>query len=406
MGSNIKSQDIGYQIGAQSDRTTAASTFLDFAPNADAVGLMPVTETVEYDTDHFDPGVKYTDLTARNRSALPYATPLYPTIVGTLFNAVFIRNTAGDLDYHEIRRWWRSAIGGSEDKGETYRGCVFDSVNLSIARSDSNQPIVFDAQVMVNAKRRLLTGETSPTPDLSKQPAFGSAGVLIDFVSDDTVDSLGGDDAQVRAVSFSFSNQVSLDGVEDNLADPPLHRSWLTHVCGNPKLDITVTCRISDDNYLRLDEWTTVPKGKLRLAFTHPKGASITSTSTLNSGTTGNQTLNVAATAGFLAGDTVVIKHPTTGFAITKIVSLVTDTSITVGGYDPRVTLNGASGGPLTIRSMCAGLVVDSMDFKSRSSTKRAGAFQTIDLTYTATLKAGASFPLEILATDVANSRL
>lgn len=404
MGNNIKSQDIGYQIGAQSDRTTAASTFIDFAPNADAVGLTSVTDIVEYDTDHFDPGVKYTDLASRNRSALPYATPLYPTIVGTLFNAVFIRNAAGDLDYHEIRRWWRSAIGGSEDKGELFRGCIFDSVNLSIARSDTNQPIVFDAQVMVNAKRRLLTGETSPTPDLSKQPAYGSAGVLIDFVSDDTVDSLGGDDAVVRAVSFSFSNQVSLDGVEDNLADPPLHRSWLTHVCGNPKLDVTVTCRISDDNYLRLDEWTTVPKGKLRLAFTHPKGASVTSVSTLSSGSTGNQTLLVAATAGFVVGDTVVIKS-TQGFAISKIVSLVTDTSITVGGYDPRVTLNGGTA-ELTIRSMCAGLVVDAMDFKSRSSTKRAGAFQTIDLTYTATLKAGASFRLEILATDVANSRL
>lgn len=406
MGNNIKSQDIGYQIGAQADRTTASVALLDFAPNADAVALMPVTETVEYDTDHYDPGVKYTDLVSRNRSAMPCATPLYPTVVGTLFNAVFIRNAAGDLDYHEIKRWWRSAIGGTEDKGETFQGCIFDSVNLAIARSDTNQPIVFDAQVMINAKRRILTAATSPTPDLSKQPAYGSAGVLIDFVSDDTVDSLGGDDAQVRAVSVSFSNQLTLDGVEDNLADPPLHRSWLTHVCGNPKIDVTVTARVSDDNYLRLDEYTTIPKGKLRLAFTHPKGASITSTSTLSSGSTGNQTLLVAATAGFLVGDTVVVKHPTSGFAITKVVTINTDVSIVVGGYDPRVTLNGSSGGALTIRSMCAGLVIDSMDFKSRSSTKRAGAFQTIDLNYTTTLKAGATFPLEILATDVANSRL
>lgn len=406
MGNNVKMQDMGYQIGAQTNRTSVAGTLIDFAPEADQFAIVGATEKITLNTDHYDAGVKYTDLASRNLGEVPLRTPLWPNIAGLLFNAVFARNSDGTLDYHTVRRWWRSAIGGTEDKGEEFRGVIFNSVSLSISRSQSNAAISFDAAGFFNAKRRLTDAETNPTPDLSEAFAYGTAGVLIDFVHDEDVDSYGADDQQVQSVSLAFSNNCTLDGVQDNIADPPLHRSWLTHITGNPTIEVNVTVRLNDDGYVRIDEFTEVPKGKLRLAFTHPRATTITSTSTISSGTTSTQVLNVSSTTGFSVGDIVCITHPTTGFTIAKITAISAGVSLTVSGYDSRVTLDGSTGGPLTIRNMSCGITIDSMDFESRSAPQRAGAFQVINLRYMATLKAGATFPLEALAYDHDNSRL
>ena len=402
----IKAQDVGYRIGIQADRVTAATTMIDFAPIADDLPLAPQQEIVELNTDHGMTGEMYDDLAAQNRSEIAVKFPLYPTIAGTIFNSVFKRGSSGDLDYYTIERWWKSALGGSLDKGERYFGVVNNKFGLTLARSSRNEAVIVDSSIFINARRRILTAETSPTYDHSKAFPFGTSSLMIDFVYDASVDSYGADDTDVRAVSLSFSNETTLDGCSDNLADPPLHRSWLVHAPGNPTMDVTVTVRVNDHKYLNISEYSVLPKGKLRVALVHPKGTSITSTSTVTSGTTGNQTLLVSSTTGFLVGDFVLITHPTTGFCVSKITTVNAGVSLVISGYDTRVTLNGASGGPLTIRNMACGLVVDRMDFMNRGSIRRDGAFQVLDLKYKVKLLAGSTFPVDYLAYDHANSRI
>ena len=171
-------------------------------------------------------------------------------------------------------------------------------------------------------------------------------------------------------------------------------------------MDVTVAVRINDHKYLNISEYTVLPKGKLRVGCVHPKCTSITSTSTVTSATTSNQVLLVSSTTGFTVGDMVLITHPTTGFCVSKVTAINAGVSLTISGYDTRVTLNGASGGPLTIRNMAFGLTIDRMDFVSRGSTRRDGAFQVVELKYKVKLLAGSTFPLEWLSYDHANSRI
>lgn len=402
----IKAQDIGYRFGAQSDRVTVASSLLDFAPIADDLPLAPSQEIVELTTDHGIVGEMYDDLAAQNRAEIGTKWPLYPTITGTLFDAIFKRGSSGDLTYLTIERWWKSALGGSFDKGERYWGCVLNKFGITLARSSANAAVIADVGLFINARRRILTAETSPTYDHSKVFPYGSASLLIDFVHDASVDSYGADDTDVRAVAISFSNEVTLDGCVDNLSDAPLHRSWIVHAPGNPMMDVTITVRLNDHKYLNVSEYTVLPKGKLRVALVHPRGTSITTTSTVTSGTTSNQVLLVSSTTGFVVGDMVLITHPTTGFCVSKVTAINAGVSLTISGYDTRVSLNGASGGPLTIRNMAIGLVLDRMDFQNRSSTRKDGSFQVIDLKYKVKLLAGSTFPLDYMAYDHANSRL
>lgn len=402
----IKAQDISYRFGVQSDRTTVAASLLDFAPLADDVPLAPSQDLVELNTDHGIVGEMYSDLAAQNRQEIAGKVPLYPTIAGTLFDAIFKRTSGGDLYYHTLERWWKSALGGSFDKGERYHGCIFNKFGVTFARNARNAEIVVDTGIFINARRRILTAETAPTYDHSKGFPFGSSGVLLDFVHDASVDSYGADDQDVRSVTLNFSNEVTLDGCVDNLSDAPLHRSWLVHAPGNPVMDVTVAVRINDHKYLNISEYTVVPKGKLRVGCVHPKCTSITSTSTVTSATTSNQVLLVSSTTGFTVGDMVLITHPTTGFCVSKVTAINAGVSLTISGYDTRVTLNGASGGPLTIRNMAFGLTIDRMDFVSRGSTRRDGAFQIVELKYKVKLLAGSTFPLEWLSYDHANSRI
>lgn len=406
----IKHQDIAYRIGTQADRTTVAASLTDFVPPADGIGLAPSQEMVELDTDHGMPGEKYSDLGARNTAELSGSTYLYPQSMGIFLDAVFKRDTNGDLTYHTLERWFKkstggSVLGGTEDKGERYFGSLFNGLGLTLARSQRNEAIMAELRYFINAKRRIEDAESAPTYDQSKVFPYGSAGMLVDFVRNES-DSYGADDPDVRSVAINFSNNSVLDGVQDNLTDAPLHRSWLYHFAGNPSADVTVVVRLTQDEYLRIDEFVNLPKGKLRIALNHPRAGSITSTSTLSSGNTGNQVLLVSDTTAFLVGDIVCITHPTTGFAITKVTAISAGVSLTVSGYDTRVTLNGAVGGPLTIRNMAAGIIIDEMHFNGRGSTKREGVFQTLELKYKAKLLAGSTFPLDYAAYNHANSRI
>lgn len=405
----VKAQDIAYQIDLQDDRVTAAASpaILDIVPEADAIALGPGIEIIQLNTDHGLPGEMYSDLASRNSGEFPVKVLALPTIMGRMLDAVFKRNSSTDeLYYHQISRWWKDKLGSSTDKGERFWGMLFNKIELSFMRAAKNEPIQLGLSAFLNAKRRILNAETSPTYDQCKCPPLGTSGLLFDFVHDSSLDSYGADDTDVRAVSISFDNGISLDAFADNVADAPLHRSWTVHAPGNPSATVKVTLRLNDRKYLILDEFTNLPAGKLRVAGVHPKATSITSTSTVTAGSTSTQTLLVSSTTGFLVNDIVLITHPTSGFCTAKITTVNAGVSLVISGYDPRVSMNGASGGPLTIRNMAFGLVFDRMDFTGRSSTKRDGSFQNIELEYAVKLKAGSTFPLEYHAYNHANSRI
>lgn len=416
---NMKSKDVWYRIAKQQDRTTTPSgttpyDYVDVQVPADGVDFISDFSTEDLDTDHGAPGVLFTIMSARNLEKKKFRTYMIPTCIGTFLNGVVSRSSStGELDYFGVERWWGSALGGSEDKGQRFLGFLMDTFSLTIDRSGKSDALMLDVDGYINQSVRILTGASTPSKDWSKATPYQSTGALIDFVRDVTVDSYGADDQDVRRVTLSYQNGLTVEGLQDNDTTVGLDKVWTVQAPGEQRCSVEVQVRVTQDEYLTLDAAQSPVVGALRIALTHPKGTKVTTTSTLTVGDNNDQTLLVASTTGFQVGDVCVITHPTTGFSTLPIktvnagVSLVYDTDTGGGtGKDSRVTLNGASGGPLTIRNMGVGIIIDAMTFKGGTPPTREGNFRVVTLRYEAKLAAGASRIIEVHAYNHANSRI
>ncbi|TXH56578.1 MAG: hypothetical protein E6Q97_06080 [Desulfurellales bacterium] len=409
----LKQKDVWFRIGDQSNRTTVASTLVDIVPPADNIDFVEDFATEDLDTDHGASGTLFTVVTSKNFEKKRLNTYIYPTNVGYFLNGAVSRDaTSGELTYKTVEKWWGSALGGTEDKGIRFFGCLFDGFSLTIDRGGKSEPLQISMDCFVNAQKRILTGETAPAKDWPKAAPYQSSGALIDFVRDTGSGSYGPDDADVKRVSITFGNSASVEQIADNETDIDYDKVWTVHAPGEAKAQISVTCRITEDEYLRLGKAATPTIGAIRVALKHPKATSITTASTITSGDNNDQTLNVSSTTGFLVGDVCVITHPTTGFTTLPIktvnagVSLVFDTDTGGGsGKDSRVTLNG-SVDALTIRNMGVGIIFDAMTYKGRGSDVRDGAFRVVELRYEAKLSAGATKIVEVHAYNHSNARI
>ena len=407
----VRAKDLSVRVGSQSDRTTVAGSLTDIAVPADGDGMNADLSLETLDTDHGNEGVLYSSVGSRNGESKSFRSFLFPNVANLLMDNVITRDASGDQSFLTIESWWGTKLGASKVKGQRRYGCIFDSFSFQIDRTGAGAPIEVDFGGWINRKQNIPTGESVPTLDFSDVLPYSSTGVKIDFVPDAAGGAYGGHVTDVRRLSVTYSNQGAVEEFQDNDSNVELDKVWTIHTPGEASAQFEITMALNEEEYLQLDENEEPPKGKLRVVFTHPKGATETSGSTLTSGDQNTQTLLVDSTTGFVVGDVVYIEHPVTGFAVLPISAIVADESISVDtdtgggtGSDSRVTLNGASGGLLTIRNMAQVLIFDRIDYRGSSAITRDGNKRVVTLTYEAALLSGATSIMEAHTYDHSNS--
>ena len=404
----VRAKDLSVRVGSQSDRTTVASSLTDIAVPADGDGMNADLSLETLDTDHGNEGVLYSSVGSRNGESKSFRSYLYPNVANLLLDNVVDRNASGDQGFLTIESWWGTKLGASKVKGQRRYGCIFDSFSFQIDRTGAGAPIEVDFGGWINRKQNIPTGESVPTLDFSDVLPYSSTGVKIDFVPDAAGGAYGGHVTDVRRLSVTYSNQGAVEEFQDNDSNVELDKVWTIHTPGEASAQFEITMALNEEEYLQLDENEEPPKGKLRVVFTHPKAFSVTSTSTVTSGELAAQTILVDDTEGLVNGDVVTIEHPTTGFVCLPIGGVVADTSFEVdtsalNGFDARVTLNGGSGGPLTIRNMAQALIFDRIDYRGSSAITRDGNKRVVTLTYEAALLSGSTSIMEAHTYDHSN---
>jgi hypothetical protein len=400
----MKSKDLFVRIGAQSNRTTVASSFIDLAIPADGDQMNSDLAIESLDTDHGSRGILYSSKNAINGEQKQFQSYMFPVAMGTLMGNVLNRDSNGDQGFMSIEAWWGDAIGSGQVKGSRRLGVVMDSFSLTIDRTGQGQSLQVDFSGWINQRTNIATGESTPTPSFSTLLPWNSTGALIDFVYDNSVESYGMDNTDVRRTSISFANNGEVEAYTDSTS-PELDRTWTIHTPGEESVEVEVTVALNDEKYTELDQNLTVAQGAMRVAFTHPSAASNAEcTDTLTTGDNDTQTLStdITDTDGFETGDVVIIQDTLGNFSVLPVETLVADTSFAFDtdtgggtGYSSRVTLNGTTNGPLTIRNMAGGLMFDRLDFRGQSAPTRDGNKRVVTLRYEAALAVGAAAIVE-----------
>lgn len=398
---SLKAKDPFVRIGKQTDRTTIASTWIDVAIPADGDAMAFDAEIESLDTEHGSRGILYSAKNAINAEQKTLRTFLFPVCAGTLLDNVFDRDANDEQGFLSMEMWWGDKIGAGQIKGSRRYGMVFDSVSVSVDRTGRGASLEAELSGWINRRSNIPTGESTPSTTFSTLLPWNTTGVLIDFVVDNAQGSYGGDNTDVRRLTINYNNNGEVENHADNASTPELDKTWTIHSPGEETVEVELTVSITDEKYLEPDQSADIIQGSLRVAFTHPKAASnAETTDTLTSGDNDDQTLatGITTTSGFEAGDVTVIQDTNGDFAILPIDSLVADTSITYDtdtgggtGFDSRVTLNGTTNGPLTIRNMAGGIIFDRLDFRGQSAPTRDGAKRVVTLRYEAALAVGES---------------
>lgn len=401
MGVNFK--DLLIRVGTQADRTTKAASVVDFPIPADGDGLAGDIAVEELDTEHGTPTVLYSSSAARNFGSKSLKAWLFPVLAGTLMKNVLTRDANGAQSFLTVEAWWgTNKLGPNTYKGSRRYGVVFDSLSLSVDLVGAPTSVEVDFSGWINRRENIPYTETTPTPTFSTLKPFKSSGVFVDFLTDKTLETYGGHNADVRRFSLTFNNNGTVEVPTDNSTTPELDKVWTVHTPGDVRATFEVTVALNAEKYLKPEQSIDVVQGAVRLAFVHEKASKTTTTSTLTSGDNNDQTLLTAVTTGFAVGDVCFIQDTLGKFAVLPIktvnagVSLVFDTDTGGGtGYDSRVTLNGAVNGPLTIKNMTGGIIFDRLDFRGMSGPSRDSKKRAVTLRYEAFLPYGATKAVE-----------
>lgn len=409
MAKQFKADDLFVELGAASSRTASAGSLIRTAVPEDGFAVGGSRSSTDLPSDHGQPGVLLTYEASRNGDAKSATWYPFPLNVGTILAAA----AAADTDSFLEMRWHKgnANLSTSDVNGQEMLGCILDGFSLNIDRSGESTPLTLDTSVYVNRVDNRIQGtDTVPAKPVHTILPYRSGGVLIDL-KHSAADTFGGDHPEILGVNISYSRGAELAGFAGSSV-AALNNSW-TRVDGYT-LALDVEVIVSLDGYdwpLSVITASERAVGALRVALTHPSADTTTTVEEIASGTTGGaQTITFADAAEFLTGDVVILRDiDNDRFGALTIDGIATNDvefDTTAGNYTLDVDIDGSGATAATVENMGVFIDVPRMELASHGEIVTNGRKRSISLNYRATLQAGETSLMTVLAYDHPESRL
>lgn len=409
----IKAHTLHHRLGIHStptDRLGAPSTYKWIPVSQNGNTLKGDAARTPLVTEHKDAGARYVNFNRRNANTKTLTTSVWPQFAKTLLGLGIDINATDLPDYFRVESFWLdsdgllSVIDGTATEvGTRLGGCISNGVTVNVDRTGDN-PLEVVVDTYVNQDRGLDLSDVGGVALLPTWPTgspYAPSDVFVDFAYSDAAGVFAspkwsGDDGNVRTINLQLNQNMTPDVFSPN-ADDSLHKTWTSMERGNPELQVTLSLKAGDPEYLKLHRGREVRKIAARLAAVGPSpSGNSTSTDTIAADSTTDITVGDAS--GFDTGDVVLIVDQDNGtFAVHEIASIAVNTLTMTENI--AVAVDG-SGTALSVQNTAWEITVESADVQDPGPLEATGNVRTLNVTAVGTISPGVSELMTLKAYD------